>query len=95
MNPKDGIDLRQTWGDDEALERGDYDLYRAASCTVGRQAARPFAVQDGEAVLQVVTDEVLASSLARAMGGGSSRDLIRCFADGFRAGLVDGPVTDP
>lgn len=99
-NPKDGQDLgeilraaaegrhaEETWGDDQALDWADHDIYTAAAYRAGRVAAEPFAEEDGRQVLAVLEDETLAEKLARRMGGTGSQELLDAFAAGFRVGL--------
>lgn len=98
-NPKDGVDLRvilsamseepfvdDVWDDDEALSSTDDDIITAASYHVARRAAAAFAPQDGQAVLDVLSDPGNRAALGRDMRSVLAPDLLDAYARGFAAG---------
>lgn len=100
VNSKDGQDLgeildasalgpyaEETWTDTQALERSDYDIYRASAFRVGRLASEPFSPWDGQHILNVVENRALAARLVGHMGASLSREQLTAFGEGFRAGL--------
>lgn len=99
-NSKDGPDLRVTlmaltedpfinevWDDHEALDATDSDIFAAASYHYARLAARPFAMSDGSAVVDVLNDFQLRSQLVRDMRGDLAPALLDAYEQGFTAGL--------
>lgn len=101
VNPKDGLDLRviltalaedpfvdDVWDDLEALDATDYDIFAAASYHCARQAARPFALTDGSAVVDVLDDFQLRTQLVRDMRSELSPALLDAYSSGFAAGLA-------
>ena len=100
MNPKDGLDLRtirsalseepfddEMWEDDDALEASRHDIVIAATHHYAREAAVPFAPEDGAAVLEILDDERLRPLLERHMRGVLASEMLDGYRRGFAAGL--------